>query len=56
MRRKRNDVTVQLRKTLRDEQITKHRNIVLDKHVEEFEFNFAGEITLENIKEGKKII
>lgn len=56
MRRKRNDVTVQLRKALRDEQITKHRNIVLDKRDEEFEFNSSGEITLENIKEGKQII
>ncbi|VVC37270.1 Importin subunit alpha,Atypical Arm repeat,Armadillo-like helical,Armadillo-type fold,Importin- [Cinara cedri] len=52
LRRKRNDVTVQLRKTLRDEQVTKHRNIVLDNHDEEFEFNFDSEITLDNIKEG----
>lgn len=53
MRRKRNDVTVELRKALRDEQITKHRNIVPLNDDEELKFNPDHEMTLENIKEGK---
>jgi len=52
LRRKRNDVTINLRKTLRDEQMIKHRNIVLNDHDNELEFNPDGEITIDNIKEG----
>lgn len=54
LRRKRNDVTVELRKASRDEQLTKHRNIVLDDHEEiNVEQNFDYEMTVDNIKEGK---
>lgn len=53
MRRKRNDVVVELRKTLRDEQVLKHRNIVLDNHDEELDFISDQEMTIDNIKEGK---
>lgn len=53
MRRKRNDITIELRKTLRDEQITKHRNLVLSENDEEIEFNTDCEMTIDNIKEGE---
>jgi len=53
LRRKRNDVVVELRKTLRDEQVLKHRNIVLDNHDEELDFISDQEMTIDNIKEGK---
>lgn len=52
MRRKRNDVTIELRKALRDEQITKHRNLVLGDN-DEVEFNSDYEMSIDNIKEGK---
>lgn len=54
MRRKRNDVTIELRKALRDEQLTKHRNVVIDNHEEvNVELNLDYEMTVDNIKEGK---
>lgn len=56
MRRKRNDVTVELRKALRDEQITKHRNIVSNDHDEDQIFNPDSEMTIDNIKEGNYLI
>lgn len=53
MRHKRNEVTIELRKTLRDQQILKHRNIVIGDNDEELEINTINEITIEDIKEGK---
>lgn len=53
MRRKRNDVTIKLRKALRDEQITKYRNLDLNDHDEtEVEINIDSEMTLNSIKRG----
>lgn len=52
MRRKRNDVTIELRKTLRDEQQKKHRNIVLDVCDEELEVHTEVELSIDDIKEG----
>uniref|UniRef100_A0A2S2NCU0 Importin subunit alpha n=1 Tax=Schizaphis graminum TaxID=13262 RepID=A0A2S2NCU0_SCHGA len=56
LRRKRNDVTIELRKTLRDEQLKKHRNIVLDAHNDELELKPEPEVelTIDDIKEGLK--
>lgn len=53
MRHKRNEVTIELRKTLRDQQILKHRNIVIGDNDEELEINTINEITIEDIKGGK---
>lgn len=53
MRRQRNDVTVELRKAIRDEQMIKHRNIILNDHDDELEFNQNCEMTIDAIKEGK---
>lgn len=52
MRHKRNNVTVELRKTLRNEQISKHRNIVLNDSEDSVEFNLDSKMTIDNIKEG----
>lgn len=53
LRRKRNDVTIELRKTLRDEQLKKHRNIVLDAHDDELEIKPEVDLTIDDIKEGE---
>jgi hypothetical protein len=44
-----------LRKTLRDEQLKKHRNIVLDAHNDELELKPEPEVelTIDDIKEGE---
>jgi len=42
-----------LRKTLRDEQLKKHRNIVLDAHDDELEIKPEVELTIDDIKEGE---
>jgi len=52
LRQKRNDVVVELRKTLRDEQLSKHRNIVLDDRDDELDIP-DQEMTIDNIKEGR---
>lgn len=53
MRRKRNDVVVELRKTLRDQQLSKHRNIVLNDPDEGSDFIPDQEMTIDNIREGR---
>lgn len=53
LRHKRMEVTIELRKTLRDQQILKHRNIVIGDNDEELEINYIiNEMTLEDIKGG----
>lgn len=42
-----------MRKTLRDEQLKKHRNIVLDTHDDELEIKPEVELTIDDIKEGE---
>jgi len=53
LRQKRSDVVVELRKTLRDEQLSKHRNLVLDDNDDEVDIIPDQEMTLDNIKEGR---
>lgn len=46
-------MTIELRKLLREEQMTKHRNLVLNDNDEtEVEFNLDFEMTLDSIKRG----
>lgn len=42
-----------MRKALRDEQIKKHRNLILADNDEDEDFNPAYEMTIADIKEGK---
>jgi len=42
-----------LRKKSRDEQLKKHRNIVVDAHDDELEIKPEVELTIDDIKEGK---
>jgi len=53
LRQKRTDVVVELRKTLRDKQLSKHRNIVLGDSDDELDIILDQEMTIDNIKEGR---
>ncbi|XP_050429823.1 importin subunit alpha-1-like [Adelges cooleyi] len=57
LRRKRNDVTIELRKSKRDEQMAKRRNMdalvsTSNKHDDVVELNIDHEMTMDNLKEG----
>lgn len=55
MRRKRNDVTINLRKSLRDEQLSKRRNLDTINIIDDDEivsFTNDNEMTIDEIKQG----